>query len=131
MAKIWPRYAQEMAKIYSRYGQDMLKIWPRYAQHMARYMLNIWPRYGECMPKMLVTELRPQKVGQMSPGRKWDKMSPRRKTKYPWDKMSPNHLEQAGRVFPQNFLRTANARPWSHDPPTPFCFNICFETTQT
>ena len=44
-------------------------------------------------------------------------MSPRGKTKYLWDKMSPNHLEQAGRVFPQSFLRTANTRPWSHAPP--------------
>ena len=34
--------------------------------------------------------------------------------------MSPNHLEQAGRVFPQNFLRTANAHPWSQAPPSSF-----------
>ena len=35
----------------------MLNIWPR-------YMLNIWPKYGQCMPKMLVTKLRPPKAGQ-------------------------------------------------------------------
>ena len=80
-------------------------------------MAKVWSIYAQDVSYQVA----PSKNGTKCP---WGKMSLRRKTKYPLDKMSPNHLEQAGRVFPKNFLRTANAFPWSHA--TPICFDIFF-----